>query len=593
MAFVPNDPVNLTLRPLNKGMMLHLPADALPVGAVVSAKNVRVEPQGITRRDGYISYAASTAVPTGSRPLYHFVPAWKTDGTQFNALLTKRYLYNVGIATFTPYYWVHSTGKVKTSSGVHLKGQGATAWTLPTNYIRVGDRVIISTASAGVSVINSATSITLDASVATFGTSTAYHIKRVLNHDDDWSYDATVINNQVVISDRTRPLYQFNGTSFSNYMVSAYRPGCVVFYKDRLFIGNTVESISPGMTSQYRQRLRWTGVTGTPRSFAATDYLDLPYTPGLLSRLVPLGNIIVAYFEDAIFYGVPTNNPDLPYAFHRIETPGVGLAGPHAVCGAMGGHFFVGQDSIYYLGSDPRSGPEDIGIPVVEETIATCGNLKRIYAAVDPVRHRAVFGFPTTGDSISRIWSFDLRSKAWSFEDVTGDMIANPLLVLGLTIDDLTGTIDGLDTTYPTIDSMAAVGGTNDLFVGQNGTLYKATRGAASDEWSTPPVEVITPDVDAGSPGVDKTFLEMLVRLNTAPSTALTFVVSGSDNGGDTWTSLGTMTIAATEREGRLTFAITGNVVRFRLVSTTAAEPYTITAVQWRLKGRGKAVESD
>jgi hypothetical protein len=500
----------------------------------------------------------------------------------------------VGLATITPYYWSYSAGKVEASSGIYLKGQGATAWTLPSNYIRAGDRVLISTtASAGVSTITSATAITLDASVATFAASTAYVIKRALHHDDKWSYDATVVNNTLVISDRTRPLYGFNGTTFSNYMVSAYRPGCVVFYKDRLFVGNTVESTGPGTTSEYRQRIRWTGVTGNPRSFTAADYLDLPYTPGMLTRLVPLGNLIVAYFEDALFYGVPTNNPDLPYAFHRIETPGVGLAGPHAVCGAMGGHFFVGQDSVYYLGTDPRAGPEDIGIPIVEESIATCGNLKGVYAAADPLRHRVVFGFPTTGTAISKIWSFDLRSKAWSYEDVAADMLANPLLVLGLTIDDLTGTIDGLDATYPTIDGMSAAGGSSDLFVGQNGTLYKVATGTTTDTWSVPSVEVEFPDIDMEAPGIDKTFLEMLIRLADAPAVDVTFVVSGSDDSGTTWTTLGDMVVEAGTREGRLTFAITGNAIRFRLVSTTTVAPYTITSAQWRVRGRARSTELD
>ena len=589
---MPTPPQNITYRPLNKGMFLHLPAEAIPDEAVVRARNVRVTPLGIQRRDGYASYAGSTAVPTGSRPLYAFVPVWKTDGTQFNALLTNKYVYGVGLATLTPYYWPYSTGKIKTSSGVYLKGQ-ATTFTNPANYLRVGDIVVISTASAAVSTVNNATLITLATSVATFAISTAYHIRRALNHNDTWSYDTAVIGNTAIISDRTRPLYVFTGVTLSNYMVSPYRPGCVTIFKDRMFIGNVVESISPGATSEYRQRIRWSGVTGTPRSFAAADYLDLEYTPGALLRHVPMGNLLIAYFQDALYYGVPTNNPDLPYSFNRIETPGIGLAGPHAVCQGPGGHYFAGTDDIYFLPADPRGGPQSIGVPVVEESIATCENKLRIYAAPDPLRHRVVFGFPITGSNIARIWSFDLRSKAWSYEDVEADMLANPLLNLNLTIADLTGTITGLDASYTTIDSMTAVGGSNDLFIGQSGTLYKAAEDASTDTWGTPTVEVITGDKDLGDPGIDKTFLELWIRLSGRPSTALTFAVSASDNGGISWSGLGNLTVAATEREGRVAFAFTGASVRFRLISTTAATPYTIISLQLRIKGRGKGAELD
>ena len=154
---------------------------------------------------------------------------------------------------------------------------------------------------------------------------------------------------------------------------------------------------------------------------------------------------------DALFYGRPSNIPNLPYVFDRVGTDNIGLVGVKAIVGKGNGWFFVGQDNIYWIGEDLKLQP--VGIPVVNETIKNCDYPEKIYACLDTTHSRVMFGFPESGESIAKIWSFDYNSKGWSYSDVGGTFIANPLL-------DLSATIDGLDSYAATIDGLDAVFGT-------------------------------------------------------------------------------------------------------------------------------------
>ena len=72
----------------------------------------------------------------------------------------------------------------------------------------------------------------------------------------------------------------------------------VRYFEDRLWIANTVE-----VDGEHRQRVRWSEPINFSR-FKYENYVDLPYTEGSIINIVPLGSLLVLYFEDAIYFGL-------------------------------------------------------------------------------------------------------------------------------------------------------------------------------------------------------------------------------------------------------------------------------------------------
>jgi hypothetical protein len=600
--FIPPDPKNVVLRPLNKGMYRDIPANVLPEGAVFTAKNLLVKRGGLMKRPGLTDWSGGNQVNSSDQPVFGIAPLWKTTGAQIAVLLTSRYLYQVtAYSAPTPYYYEEDGGaNTCSTSGATVTGVG-TDWedndiySTATGAQSHGDYFVLDADGSGdgpeiieILQINSDTELVLASTPAgTYGAGTDWKIYKRFHVPRDMITDWTVADNTLIMTDYTRTPYSFDGTTFTEYDSGiTYVCGCLCHMSSRLWMANTIES-----GTYYRQRVRWSSATDRT-SFSAADYYDIPYTSGKISRLVPLGDQLVAYFDDAVYFGRPTNYTDLPKAFYQIETAGIGLIGPRAVCSFFNGHAFVGQDDIYYI--DKAGQCQKFGSPVVSETIAKCSKPSKIYAAFDPNNERLAFGFPETGNQILKIWSYNYKVKAWSYDEVECTSLSNPLLGLSLTYADLTdagvltdNTYTGWGDIFPTYGSTQSNVSLRDLFVTNNGYTYIYSEAGGDDDGV--PVEVVleTGDLDFGIPDTDKTATKLSVRLGERPTQDILFAVWGSVDGGNTWDVFGNLTITDGQLEDKVDFQITGAAIRFRLTSTSAAGAYTIADVVLRIASRG------
>jgi hypothetical protein len=593
--FIPADPVNVPLGPLNKGMFRNLSPEDIPKGGLYTASNYIITENGPKKRPAYVNYAGGSQWASVDQPLIDVVPLWQTDGTQLATLLGRRYIYTVSGYSFTGHYWDHSTGTISVG-GTAVTGTSSN-WSTGRS-LQANDRMLLISGSVlesvAIATVDSSTAITLAAAptVGVYSTGSSYTIRRTLTIDDEVLLDSTVADDKVIITDYDREPYSFDGTTFTVYDADiTYKCGCLHHFASRLWIGNTIES-----STYYKQRLRWTSATDRT-SFAAADYLDLPYSAGALRRILGMGNLLILYFDDAIYFGRPTNLADLPYAFTRIETGGIGLIGPKAVTPFLDGHFFVGQDNIYLL---TNRGMQPIGTPIVKDSVKDCSNFFGVYAAVDSENDRVLFGFPEDGDTIAKIWSYSYKNKAWSYDDIPCSFLAAPRLEEGLTWTDLgsylttagyTATWTDLGTVFGTWSDIGVEGVSRVVFLGKDGYVRKYTKDGSQDLTTTSITALIeTGDVDLDRPDLDKTALRLSVKLEERPSSDLSFTVTGSTDGGNSWKALGTLTIASDKREGKLTFKLTGSVIRIRLTSTSNVSPYTISEIVLRVRPRGLEV---
>jgi hypothetical protein len=592
--YIPNDPINVPLRPLNKGMIRNVSPTQMPNGSGWTVRDYIVNENGLRRRPGWQQFANSATIVSLHQPVRDLATVWSSTGAQTAILIGEKFIYQIGLITgYTGKYWTYSTGHARVS-GTFVIGSN-TVWASTASELQAGDTIIMSTGASAeeqeIQTVSSNTQLVLRAAlVGTYGTMHDYHIRRAFDVPEGHLIDWTVVDYKLVLADGSRFLYAYDtsaGTFGDFASGETYIPRCVLFYADRLWIANVEEG-----GEFKRQRIRWSSAT-TRTSFDDADYLDLPYSAGEIMRLLPLGNMMICYLEDTLYYGRPSNMTDLPYTFNRIESGKRGLIGTRAVISWLGSNYFVSQDGIYEITSDLSIKP--IGNPVINETIRSCGKPENIYVEVDQNNDRIVFGFPESGENIAKLWSYNYKSQAWSYEEKESTMLASAFYDFPYSWDDLTGlATDDWDTGMATFASWSAIStekGKRRLYRGlPNGSVEQCSESASADVGEIAPVAMFeTGDMDFGEPDLDKCVLRLSVRIAREVGTAgaLSFLIYGSRNSGGDWTSLGTINISATKSEGFVNFRMTGSIFRFRLISSSNISPYSITEVVLRVRGRG------
>jgi hypothetical protein len=463
----------------------------------------------------------------------------------------------------------------------------------------VGDVFVIDADGSGeygpeespITAINSDTELEVaTAFTGTYGAGTDYEIRRAFGAENPYLVNWTVFGNQVVIADYTRGPYKWDGTTFTEFDSGiSYIPACVAFWQDRLWMGRTREA-----GSYYHQRYRWSNpASGGWTTFDAGDYQDLPYTRGGLQRLYPLSEVMIAYFSDGIYRMYPSERNDIPALVDRIETGGVGLVGQQAVCSSFDSHFFVGQDNIYMLDSRGRRA---IGTKVVKQTIRECENLWAVYATPMVKLDSIAFAFPTTGTGFSKIWTFNYKSGAWGYHDLSGSSTFSVAIPNEITWDDTHtggGAFDGSwnSNPYGTWDSLGSEFPVReDFYIFSGDYLYWLRNQAQDTGGVVAPITLETPDYDFEKPDLKKTAYRFGMKLETPVTADVTFTVQGSTDRGNTWKALGTLTIENGKDEGFCSFRLTGSLIRLKITGSANIDPFTINEYGMRVRLRGKQV---
>ena len=498
--FIPRDPQDSPAMIFNKGMLKHLPSNRLPEGGVLDANGFMITQAGPKRRPGWETYISATGQ---NKPLQGIGSFWKADGTQVTVTWDTKFLYTIGATAFTRILSAYCTGTMYVS-GSTVVGT-STAWNTAAIDIKVGDFISLDTDATEeleILTIDSDTQLTLVSTpTSSYATGSGYSILRALGANDPHKVDYAMVGNQMVLTDYNRTPRTYDGSTLGAYGTTGHVAGCVTFWKDRVWLGSLIETTD----GTIRQRVRWS----TPTSldvFGALDYIDLTYSQGALLRLVNLGSRLMAYFEDAIWIGYPTQMGTPPIVFEQIDTGGIGLISMNAVQPWIGGHFFVGNDNIYFLSN---RGIEPIGDAVVKETIKASTNLDKTYSAIDTTNERICFGFAGAGENVEKIWSYNYRTKGWSYEELDDcSMIAFRGIADNITWDNI------MDA--PSDDgTLTATAAGSTIFL-TNGDLSAGT--AVSDA-----VVFIDNGISSEERTLDGTFSVTGVTITAGLQTALTF----------------------------------------------------------------------
>lgn len=373
----------------------------------------------------------------------------------------------------------------------------------------------------------------------------------------------------------------------------------IAYFSNRLWMVNFYES------SEYHpKRVRWTNVNDFQR-VGVLNYLDLPESSNELIVIKPMGNLLVIYGWNDIFFGRPSNFVDLPYTFTKLETANIGLVGQRAVCSWQDGHYFVSYNNIYFFSASSALEPK--GTYIVEQVLSDDSfDLKATLAIADNQREKILFCFKEANGGYSTVLVLDTKTSAWSvwkLSDVTSILTAQTYY--GLTWADLDDPPFDMTTwsefseavsesttqrpVYPTYRSLSGRRGEMEVLLVKSVDSTESL--LAYDETQSTSERFVyeSVDFDFGLADINKTITQFKVKLRKTNITNSTLVlnVSFSRNQGESFNSVGSILIPPTFDEGFVSFRFTGSLLRFKIESTTEFPPWGLSEVSLRFVERG------
>lgn len=583
-----NRPAYVDLRPLSKGMDLESPPHLLEVGAFRRLQNVGVRRGGLERRGGFATFY--TGLKTLDRKVLGSPLWYDADGSPIPLLVTAKHVYRLDegptLTLVSPTLHDDETAGVIAAVADdrwQLTKTGATYLTT----VQAGDTLWLSGEPYEILTVTN-TVLTFRDHLGTMAAATGvtFDIVEGFRRVPDWTITrdfADSVTYFIWTDNSGRPLRRYDGTTVDGVDLvggGMTEVDAVTTFGSRLWAAGMSEG---GVDERFR--IRWTTVTNQAE-FPVSQYLDLPLRRYGVSRLLPLGNLLVAYFRDGIYFGRPTNIVNLPYDFSPYDTGNVGLVGPRAVTSWLDAHWFVGQDDIYSFSASRAL--ERIGTKVIKETIQSVdAQLEDTVVVPDPVNERILFQFYDNDGMIRLLWAFYYKTGAWSTEDTAG---AATGYFYGRTVSSLSW--EELEADSPTMtweDPFALQPWYNLRPVASEETLFRARAGQLDVYYSSQsrdtatssdvPVVVESGDFDFGKPNIRKTVTQLSVKMEQIVPADVVFTVLTSTNRTSGWKSAGTLTIRAGTDEGKVDFRSTGSLFRFRLQSTSDVVPWTLNEV--------------
>jgi hypothetical protein len=262
-------------------------------------------------------------------------------------------------------------------------------------------------------------------------------------------------------------------------------------------------------------------------------------SPGKITAGGALGEYAVAYKERAIYIAQFVGAPAV-WDFQRVIGGDAGCVGQDAWCDIGGAHFVVGQEEMYFFDG---TRPVPVGNGEVSDWFYRTSDPNqrhKIKCFYDKSTNLLHICYPSIGSTVcDSALCYHTKSKRWGHETLEVEALLN-YVAPG-------ATIDGLDATYPTIDSLSTVsfdsgfwlqGGRSFAHINTSGSLRSRT-GAG------PNVSCGFTTGDAGDDRLRSTMVEMRLRFEPGykPSSATVSILCRDDLG-DTPVTQATSTLA-------------------------------------------------
>lgn len=258
-------------------------------------------------------------------------------------------------------------------------------------------------------------------------------------------------------------------------------------------------------------------------------------SPGDLSDYITGGfgftNLMVVLRERSIVVATIQAIPTNPFNFYT-DVAGIGCGCSYSAVVVPGGIAFADHRTRKVYLYSPGQQPIEISTPIESSLFDSITDPSAVIGSYDNRNNEYSIAIPSTSSSTVRTWIFNLRTKAWTYDersnlsaiaDIEGSAGNITIDSLVGTIDSLTGTIDGLVNSDTTATSR--------LYGFTNGDLQLESVSATDDSGVSYTDRVIskTFTLPVTDEYVCKINYEVLCRSSS------TIALSYSKDGGITW----------------------------------------------------------
>jgi hypothetical protein len=278
-------------------------------------------------------------------------------------------------------------------------------------------------------------------------------------------YKTVVINNQFAFSNNgadyiqlvdpvaktydrlgNAPKYKFI-TGFANRIVGAYRTDGGSHAVDIGWCGN-------GVITEW-DNANDNSAGSTPLAESPSDFADH------ITGIFGINNALVITRERSIWLASRNPVASNPFNFYNA-VPGIGCNAPYSSAPFEGGLCFFDPRTSTVWAYPIGGQPESIGRPIDKELSKNIDDPQNIFGSYNPIENEYIVFIPVVGSDLVKAWTFNFRTKSWSYDEVADICCADdPDVSAGYTaiddllgiINNLTGTIDELSPTNKTISS--------------------------------------------------------------------------------------------------------------------------------------------
>lgn len=356
----------------------------------------------------------------------------------------------------------------------------------------------------------------------------------ITGSDADRFNVATAFNSPVFTNNGVDPIQQIDmvGNTFAQLGNAPRYRYCTVF-ANRVIGFSNVDTTNP-------IEVGWSGDANIAEWDPTVDISagsgSLIQSPGDLSDFITGGfgftNFIVILRERSLWLGTIQPIDTNPFNFY-CDVPGIGCNCPYSVAVVPGGLIFADTRSRKIYGYTPGQTPQVISTPIEQELFSELGDPNGVYASYDAANNEYSLAIPSAITSNVKVWVFNLRTQAWSYDIRSGMTSLNDIEAEAnfLTIDALTGNIDSLsgtigDQTNSSTSPVSRIYGFSD------GSLQAESEGSDTD------AGIAFPDVLVTKCFTVEAIDEYFTRFNYevyARVAALNITLSYSKDNGITW----------------------------------------------------------
>lgn len=273
-------------------------------------------------------------------------------------------------------------------------------------------------------------------------------------------FKTVVINNRFVFANNGANVLQLIATDLLTYgnLGNAPKYKYITGFYDRVVGANRTDGGS------FNVEVGWSGLgnitewnNAVDASAGTTPLIESPDDFGdPITGLFGVSNVLVTLREHSLFIGTKNPVASNPFNFYNA-VPKIGCNAPWSAASyERGVIWFDSRTSTVWL-YEVGGGLEPIGKPIANEIIKNINDPLTIFGSYNPLESEYIVCIPVVGSTMVRSWTFNLATKAWTYDEIDGICSADDVDISSgyVSIDDLVGTIDDLGTV--TIDSLTPV----------------------------------------------------------------------------------------------------------------------------------------